>query len=262
MWQRFKRMVRSVFGFFISMGEDPELILQQNIRDMEDQIPKINENIALIQANVKLLEKDNIDLDKDVKDLSAKIKAALTAGKRELALNYATSLEKVKLNQERNKEQLEITRNSLEKAKKIKQAFIAEKNRRSKEVLQVIQESKRAEWQEKVSRSMESFEIAGIDATHDEMIRKLKEKSALSEAKLEMALDNLGEGQLDTIDIEEEARKIQANEILRQFEVELGIAPEKTDDDIVKTIGSREEDKTKDSKQQNLPQKTMGEAKD
>ena len=37
MWRRLQRMFRSFAGFFISVAEDPELILQQNIRDMNDR---------------------------------------------------------------------------------------------------------------------------------------------------------------------------------------------------------------------------------
>jgi len=51
MWQRLTRVVRSFFGFFISVAEDPELILQQNIRDMNDQVPRMNESIAMVKAN-------------------------------------------------------------------------------------------------------------------------------------------------------------------------------------------------------------------
>ena len=42
MWQRLSRVIRSFVGFFISVAEDPELILQQNIRDMNDQVPRMN----------------------------------------------------------------------------------------------------------------------------------------------------------------------------------------------------------------------------
>ena len=48
-------MIRSFVGFFISAAEDPELILQQNIRDMNDQVPRMNESIAMVKANVTLL---------------------------------------------------------------------------------------------------------------------------------------------------------------------------------------------------------------
>ena len=42
---------------FISVGENPELILEQNIRDMNDQVPRMNESIAMVKANVTLLAK-------------------------------------------------------------------------------------------------------------------------------------------------------------------------------------------------------------
>ncbi|HZJ54691.1 MAG TPA: PspA/IM30 family protein, partial [Myxococcaceae bacterium] len=34
MWKRFKRAMRGFFGFFVSGIENPELILEQNIRDL------------------------------------------------------------------------------------------------------------------------------------------------------------------------------------------------------------------------------------
>ena len=34
MWQRMKRAFRSVFGWMVSAAEDPELILEQNIRTL------------------------------------------------------------------------------------------------------------------------------------------------------------------------------------------------------------------------------------
>src|SRR5436190_24166152 len=74
MWQRFRRMVRSVVGFFISVAENPEIILEQNIRDMNDQVPRMNESIAMVKANVTLLEKEETKYKAEVTDLTAKTK--------------------------------------------------------------------------------------------------------------------------------------------------------------------------------------------
>src|ERR1035438_9073271 len=60
MWQRLSRVMRSFIGFFISAAEDPEIILQQNIRDMNDQVPRMNESIAMVKANVTLLEREEV----------------------------------------------------------------------------------------------------------------------------------------------------------------------------------------------------------
>ena len=48
MFNRLSRIFRSFVGFFISVAENPELILEQNIRDMNDQVPRMNDSIAMV----------------------------------------------------------------------------------------------------------------------------------------------------------------------------------------------------------------------
>src|SRR5512139_1600560 len=96
MWQRFTRMIRSFVGFFISAAENPEIILEQNIRDMNDQVPRMNESIAMVKANVTLLEKEEAKYKNDVGDLTAKVKAAIQAGRDDLAGSFATQLEQLR----------------------------------------------------------------------------------------------------------------------------------------------------------------------
>src|SRR5215471_13629212 len=85
MWERLKRLVRSFVGFFISVAEDPELILQQNIRDMNDQVPRMNESIAMVKANVTLLEREQAKYQDDIASLTAKVKAAIQANRDDIA---------------------------------------------------------------------------------------------------------------------------------------------------------------------------------
>src|SRR5260370_17823959 len=92
MFKRLRRALRSFVGFFVSSIEDPELILEQNIRDLNDQVPKMNESIAMVRANVTLLEKENSKYKQETSDLTAKVKAAIQAGRDDLAAQYATRL--------------------------------------------------------------------------------------------------------------------------------------------------------------------------
>src|SRR5436189_6468641 len=96
MWQRFKRAMRSFAGFFVASAEDPELILEQNIRDLNDQVPKMNESIAMVKANVTLLEKENQKYKNDVTELTSKVKAAIQASRDDIATTYATQLQTTK----------------------------------------------------------------------------------------------------------------------------------------------------------------------
>ncbi len=220
MWQRFKRAMRSMFGWMISAAEDPELILEQNIRDLNDQVPKMNESIAMVKANVTLLEKENQKYKNDSGDLTAKVKAALQASREDIATTYATQLQTLRGALLRNEQQLSAARQAYDKAMQVKQAFMREKDRKTDDAMQALRDARRAKWQSKVADAMESFQVAGIDATHDEMLQKIQETTAVNEARMDMALSNV-----DTqgLKIEEEAEKIRASELLKQFKQEMGL---------------------------------------
>lgn len=81
--------------------------------------------------------------------------------------------------------------------------------------------------------------IAGVDATHDEMLRKVREQAAINDARMEMALTNV-----------EEVEKIRANDLVQQMKQEMGlldpvdptaVAPEKKrgDDSVSEFVQSK-----------------------
>ena len=236
MWQRFRRAMRSMFGWMISAAEDPEMILEQNIRDLNDQVPKMNESIAMVKANVTLLDKENQKYKNDSADLTAKVKAALQAGREDIATTYATQLQTLRGAMLRNEQQLSAARQAYEKAMQVKQAFMREKDRKTNEAMQALRDARRAKWQSKVADAMESFQVAGIDATHDEMLQKIQETTAVNEARMDMALSNV-----DTqgMKIEEEAEKIRAGELLKQFKQEMGLEGPAETGGGDKTIGKK-----------------------
>src|SRR3954471_9383459 len=237
MWDRFRRAMRSFVGFFVSSIEDPELILEQNIRDLNDQVPKMNESIAMVKANQTLLEKENQKYKNDTVELTSKVKAAIQANRDDIATTYATQLQSTKAALMRNEQQLSAARQAFEKAMQVKQAFMKEKDRKTNEAMQALRDARRAKWQSKVADAMESFQVAGIDATHDEMLQKIQEKTAVGEARMEMAMSNV-----DTqgMKIEEEAEKIRAQELLKQFKQEMGMEAPASTPEGQKTLGSRE----------------------
>ncbi|HTS31998.1 MAG TPA: PspA/IM30 family protein [Bryobacteraceae bacterium] len=242
MWRRLSRMFRSFFGFFISIGENPELILEQNIRDMNDQVPRMNESIAMVKANVTLLEKEEARYKVMVNDLTAKVKASIQGGRDDLAGSFAMQLEQARGALARNQGQLTTARAAFDKALAVKKAFMIEKERKTQEAMNAIRDYRRAQWQKRVADSMESFQVAGINATHDEMVHKIEEETAVNEARMEMALGNVDQ---QKIKIEEEAQQMQANELVKQFKAEMGLlSPQAAPGPPQKTIGGTEAQKT------------------
>jgi phage shock protein A len=242
MWRRLSRVFRSFVGFFISVGENPELILEQNIRDMNDQVPRMNESIAMVKANVTLLEKEEAKYKNDVATVTSKVKAAIQGGRDDLAGSFAVQLEQLRGALARTQGQLQTARAAFDKAMAVKKAFMLEKERKTQEALNAIRDYRRAQWQRKVADSMEQFEVAGISATHDEMVHKIEEMTAVNEARMEMAMGNVDQ---ERMKIEEEAEQLRAGELVKQFKAEMGlIAPEPSAAPAQKTIGGTEAQRT------------------
>src|SRR5690625_7095081 len=83
MFKRFIRAIKSMFGGMVSSIEDPKLILEQNIRELNDQIPQMNENIATVKANAVMLRKEVERYERLLSELTSKIKAAINADRDE-----------------------------------------------------------------------------------------------------------------------------------------------------------------------------------
>ncbi len=223
-WSRFTRWIKSVFGGAISAVEDPRLILEQNIRELNDQVPKMNENIATVKANVMLLQKEARKYEIEIRDITAKVKAGIQAGRDDIAERYALQLEEKREAVSRTKEQLQYASAAYDKAIQIKKAFMREKERKISEAKEALRAHERAKWQSKVADTLEQFEVAGVDQTHDEMITRINEETAKNEARMELALDSID---TEAMAIEEDAQSIRARELVKQFKLEMGVdAPE------------------------------------
>ena len=240
MWKRFVRAIKSIFGGLVSSIEDPKLILEQNIRELNDQIPKMNENIATVKASVTLLEKELTKYKREYRDLVSKMKAAIQAGRDDIAQNYALRLESVKSHMLQTKEQFETAKQAYEKSLEVKKVFMKQRERKIAEAKDALRAHERAKWQSKIADTMESFEVAGIDATHDEMLNRINEETAKNEARMEMALDSVD---TDSFKIEEEAENIRASELVKQFKTEMGLVDDPLKDlpdDLDLDLGEKE----------------------
>ena len=209
-----------MFGGAISAMEDPKLILEQNIRELNDQVPKMNENIATVKANVMLLQKEARRYQAEQASLTAKIKAAINAGRDDIAQRYAVQLQSSKDAQGRTNEQLQFAEQAYEKSLQVKKAFMREREKKIQEAKEALRAHERAKWQSKIADTLEQFEVAGVDSTHDEMVRRVNEQTAKNEARMEMALDSID---TEAMQIEEDAQEIEAAELVKQFKLEMGL---------------------------------------
>ena len=108
MFDRLGRLFRAWMGFFISMGEDPEVMLQDAIEEMRMTMPKLNSVLVATRATVIRLEEERDALRRQDKNLSAAIQAALregTAAARAVAEEDAIQLQQVRMDLATTEEQ-------------------------------------------------------------------------------------------------------------------------------------------------------------
>lgn len=232
--------------------ENPRLILEQNIRELNDQVPEMNENIATVKANMIMLQKEVRKTEDRVENLRAKIKTAIQSDRDDIAQKYAMRFEKEQESLERTKEQLQYAEQAYDKALRVKKAFMREKEKKIQEAKDALRAHERAQWQSEVADTLEQFEVSGLDQTHDEMMQRLNEETAKNEARMELALDSVDS---EALQIEEDAEELRAREIVDQFKLEMGVSASKDETSVAEGDGELE---LPEGEEKEEPSKTIG----
>jgi len=225
LFSRISRSVRALFGGLIESTENPELILQQTIRDMRDRVPELNNSVAQVMATEKLLAKSKERLETQVVDLDSKIRASVKLSRDDIATAYIGQLQQAQMDLQKTSQQLEHATLASKQALKARDNYVLQMQRRTAEAMQLINQSKQAKLQEQLAQTMESFQIGDDASTFDEMRDKIDRRAAAAEAKLQ-----LGSASVDNQmqDIEREAMDMQLQDKLLAYKQEMGLLPAAT----------------------------------
>jgi phage shock protein A len=212
--------MRALFGGIVEATEDPELILQQTIRDMRDRIPDLNNSVAQVMATEKLLAKNKDRLETQVVDLDSKIKASIKMNRDDIATAYIGQLQQAQLDLQKTSHQLEHATLASKQALKARDNYMLQMQRRTAEAMQLINQSKQAKLQEQLAQTMASFQLGDDAGTFDEMRDKIDRRAAAAEAKMQ-----LGTSSVDTQmqEIEREAMDMQLQDKLLTYKREMGL---------------------------------------
>jgi phage shock protein A len=202
--------------------ENPELILQQTIRDMRDRVPELNNSVAQVMATERLLAKNKERLEGQVVDLDSKIKASVKQGRDDIATAYIGQLQQAQLDLQKTGQQLETAGMASKQALKARDNYVLQMQNRTQEAIQLISASKQARLQEQLAQTMSSFNLGDDASTFNEMREKIDRRVAAAEAKLQ-----LGTSSVDTQmqDIEREASQMQLEDKLLDYKRQMGLLP-------------------------------------
>src|ERR671914_21817 len=219
-WSRMKRSVRALFGGLIEKTEDPELVLQQTIRDMRDRVPELNNSVAQVMATERLLAKNKDRLAEQVVELDSKIKAAIKMNRDDIASAYIGQLQQAQLDLQKTSQQLEYAGNASKQALKARDNYVLQMQRRTAEAMQLINQSKQAKLQEQLAQTMASFQLGDDAATFNEMREKIDRRAATAEAKLQLGSSGV-DAQMQ--EIEREAMDMQLQDKLLEYKRGMGL---------------------------------------
>lgn len=223
MFGRLGRMIKSWIGFFISFGEDPEVMLQESIEEMRNTLPKLNQILVTTRATVIRLEQEKDELEKKEKQLVASIQAALKEGSpeaRRIAEDDASTLQQLRQELTASREQHMAASNAFENAQLTVDDIKTKLKTKIEQARRAIHESKKAEVMRSAASALAELDTYGTSATTEKYLDEIKQKVAESKASVEIATGGLD---VDRIKMERKARQIQAQGILSEFEVEMGL---------------------------------------
>lgn len=225
LWTRVKRSMRALFGGIIEATENPELVLQQTIRDMRDRVPDLNNSVAQVMATERLLIKSKERLASQVVELDSKIKASVKMGRDDIATAYIGQLQQAQTDLQKTSQQLEHAELASKQALKARDNYVLQMQRRTAEAMQLINQSKQARLQEQLAQTMESFQIGDDASTFNEMRDKIDRRAAAAEAKMQLGAASV-DNQMQ--DIEREAMDMQLQDKLLAYKREMGLLPAST----------------------------------
>jgi phage shock protein A len=241
MFARLSRLLRAWMGFFISMGEDPEVMLQDAIEEMRITMPRLNTVLVATRGTVIRLEEELQALRRQDKNLTASIQAALregTAAARSVAEEDAIQLQQLRTDLASTEEQFAAAQKAHDTAKLSVDALKDKLKTKIENCQRALKERQKAQVMKTAVDAIVELQSYGVASTADKFLEQIKQEVAESKAAVEVAT-----GSIDTQAIERErtSRKIRAAGILQQFEAEMGLAKPTTvaDSTAAPTVGGR-----------------------
>jgi phage shock protein A len=223
MFQRLARVFKSWIGYFISFAEDPEVMLQESIEEMRNTLPKLNQILITTRATVIRLEQGKAALEAREKQLIGSIKAALTEGSpesRRIAEDDASSLQQIRTELQTTTDQLTAASKAFENTQLTVEDIKEKLRMKMEESRKAITESRNAAALRNAASAIAELDTYGTSATNDKYLEEIKQRSAEAKASVEVATGGLD---VDRIKNERKARSLQAQSVLSEFEVEMGL---------------------------------------
>jgi len=183
---RVSQLLRANVNDMLDRAEDPEKMINQILRDMQENIGEARQAVASMIAQEKELEIDLAQTQKLASEWQSKAQRAVTAGKDDLAREALRRKHDNEENANVYQQQLTVQKQAVEKLKQQLQALEAKYQSTLSQRDSLITRQRRAEAQKKVAGQLQTFSPMDPSADLERMERKIRGSEAQAAAQIEM----------------------------------------------------------------------------
>jgi phage shock protein A len=238
-WRAAKAQLNKLANLFWTA--DPIAQMQYEYDTAVEQLKDGREGLEQYRALVERVSRQVATVKKHETMLQSKIKAYLKAGDRETAASFALELKKTRDDLAENEQQLAMHERSYENnLKKIKHA--SSKLAKVREKIQKYDaELKMSRAEAEIAKLSQSFDL-DITTDFGQIEQVIQDKISLNRAKSRVAADLSEEG-IEDIEREEAMERVLAEDVLREFEIDMGLISPETADiaETTKQLGTTKE---------------------
>ncbi len=200
---RISRIIRANINDLLDRAEDPEVMIDQILRDMASGIDEARSQVASMVAQEKLLAGDLADAEKLANAWNDKAERAVAAGKDDLAREALRRKRDSAQNADLYREQLQVQGNAVARLKEqlgtLESKYQATLSQRDS----LLARQKRVRAQRQVTEQISSFSPFDPTADLDRMERKIRQDEAEAAALLELDSNSFDQ-QFAELDMDDE----------------------------------------------------------
>jgi phage shock protein A len=200
---RISRIIRANVNELIDRAENPEVMIDQIIRDMESGMSEARGQIATMIAQEKMLAGDLDEAEKLANAWEDKAERAVAAGKDDLAREALRRKRDSAQNAELYAEQLEVQQHAVARLKQQLGQLESKYQQTLSQRESLLARQRRARAQQEVTEKISEFSPFDPTADLERMERKIRQNEAEAQAMLEMESSSF-ETQFEELEMNDE----------------------------------------------------------
>jgi hypothetical protein len=220
-----KGLVKSWVGYFISFGENPDLMVQHSVKEIRGSMLRLDEILLQTRGVVVQLEEDVARGVAEESRLLPDIKSHLEEGSsvaRQLAGEKAVCLVAVRADLASARGKKALAEKAHASAVLQVEQLKARLKEKMEEAQRAVQESRRADTMKKAAEAVAQLDTDRAGALSEELLSRIRQKSTAVGAAVEIAA---GGTQVEGAKPSRAAQEAQARGSLLEREVALGLTP-------------------------------------